>query len=81
MINNGVNYNKMPAQYKEREIVEEVSETLFYIGKCKTFCNPNMQGWQIQKIVKVDNSWMFQFPNGSQEYNYIWDERGTYAYV
>lgn len=77
-------YNDMIDNYQpfisERQLIDEVSETLYYIGSCRTFCEPNQPKWKIQKIFKDGSVWKFQFPNGKQTYDFIWDDRGTYTY-
>ena len=61
-------------------LVDELSDTEYYIGVSNNFSDPAKANWKIKRIWKVGNVWKFEFPNGSQEFKWIWDDRLSYSY-
>jgi len=61
-------------------VIDEVSTTEFYIGYSKNSSLRSASNWRIKRIVQISTVWNFQFPNGNQSFNFIWDDRDTYDY-
>lgn len=62
-------------------LVDETSTTEYYIGTSKSFSDPAKPNWRIKRIMKIGNVWKFQYPNGRQGFDFIWDDRFTYTYL
>ena len=62
------------------KLIDELSTTEFYVGTSKSFRDTSKANWQIKKIWKSGNVWHSGFPNGDQEFKYIWNSRLTYTY-
>lgn len=74
---NQYTYNIEPIQ-----LIDEVSSTEFYIGLSNNGRDTSKEIWKINKITKNGNVWnISQFPNGSQKFEFIWDNRATYTYL
>ena len=70
-------YNIEPIQ-----LIDEVSSTEFYIGLSNNGRDTSKEIWKINKITKNGNVWnTSQYPNGSQKFEFIWDNRATYTYL
>ena len=61
-------------------LIDELSDVEFYIGYSRNFNNQSKPNWQIKRIWKVGTVWHFGFPNGNQDFKWIWDERYGYSY-
>jgi len=62
-------------------IIDELSSSEIYIGISKSFSDPARANWRIKRIQKIGNVWKFQFPNGDQNFKFIWDDRISYTYM
>lgn len=61
-------------------LVDEVSDTEFYIGKSQGSSKTDEPKWRIQKIWKTGTIWNFGFPDGDQNFKFKWSERFGYTY-
>jgi len=61
-------------------LVDEFSSTEFFIGTSKSFSDPNKANWRIKRIWKLGSVWKFGYPLGSQDFNFVWDDRLSYDY-
>lgn len=61
-------------------IIDEVSNTEYYIGTSENGIDLSKPTWKIKRILKVGNIWKFGYPNGNQTYEYVWNSRYEYAY-
>lgn len=61
-------------------LVDEVSDTEYYIGESDNTPKQGQLNWRIKRIWKVGNVWNFGFPDGNQDYIWNWDLRDTYVY-
>lgn len=61
-------------------LVDELSDTEYYVGWSRSYSDPGGPTWRIKRIVKISTVWRFEFPDGSQDYKWIWDERLSYVY-
>ena len=63
-------------------LVDERSSTLFYIGVSKNGKDVNKPIWRIRKIRKTGTTWyVTEYPNGSQDFKFVWNSRLSYTYV
>ena len=61
-------------------LVDEVSDTEFYIGYSQNTKQQDKNNWRIKRIWKVGSVWNFGFPDGNQNFEFKWDLRDTYTY-
>ena len=61
-------------------LVDELSSTEYYLGTSKNFSDPAAANWRIKRIWKVGSVWKFEFPDGNQNFKWVWDERLSYLY-
>lgn len=62
-------------------LIDEKSETEFFIGVSVEFKDKSKPMWRIKRIWKTGNIWNFGFPDGNQDYKFIWNNRETYNYM
>ena len=61
-------------------LVDELSDTEYYVGWSRSYSDPAGPFWRIKRILKIGSVWKFEFPVGSQDYKWIWDNRLSYIY-
>jgi len=61
--------------------VDEVSDTLFYVGYAINGTGEGTNSWKIKRIQKVGNVWSIGYPNGSSNYTFNWSGRAGYTYA
>jgi len=61
-------------------LVDEVSDTEYYVGHSQNTPNRGVNNWRIRRIWKVGSVWNFGFPEGNQNFVWNWDLRDTYTY-
>ncbi len=61
-------------------LVDEVSSTEIYVGISRNSKNPAGSNWRIKRIWQVGTVWNFGFPDGNQDFVFIWDDRYSYSY-
>ena len=61
-------------------LVDEVSDTEFYIGYSQNTPIKDTNNWRIKRIWQVGSVWNFGFPDGNQNFVFNWDLRDTYTY-
>jgi len=68
--------------YEPVKLIDEVSTQLYYIGTSNFGNASNSAVWKIKKIEKIGNVWsLAAYPDGNQDYKFVWDERGNYNYI
>ena len=78
-------YQNLPMDNVEHHIVkppflvDEVSETEYYIGTSRRFSAQTDKKWRIERIWKVGSVWNFGFPDGDQSFNFQWALRFGYT--
>lgn len=73
----GINDNIGAGNIELLPIVDEVSDTEFYIGTSGSFNNTSAAVWRIKKIWQDGSVWMSGYANGDQGFNFVWDLRAT----
>lgn len=79
-------YNNIPIdqlehhQIKPPFLVDEVSSTEIYIGTSRNSSDQDKSTWRIQRIWQVGTVWNFGYPNGDQNFKYLWSNRFGYTY-
>jgi hypothetical protein len=62
-------------------LVDERSSTEYFIGNSKNGVNTSKPIWRIKKIWKIGSVWHFGFPNGNEDFTFVWDNRSSsYTY-
>lgn len=61
-------------------LIDETSSTEYYIGTSKSFIELSKPNWRIKRIWKIGNVWRIGFPDGKQDFAFIWDDRLSYTY-
>lgn len=62
-------------------LIDELSDTEFYIGYSEKNSRSDKEQWRIRRIWQVGSVWYFGFPDGDQSFNFVWDDRLTYTYA
>jgi hypothetical protein len=62
------------------KLIDEISSTEYYIGESINGNDQTKPTWKIKKIWQVGTVWHFGYPDGKQDYLYIWDDRFDYSY-
>jgi hypothetical protein len=66
--------------YYEPYIYVDQSGTTKYTGTSQNSNNGGVAVWKIKKEWKVGNVTLMGFPNGSQDFIFIWNNRVGYTY-
>lgn len=61
--------------------LDEVSDTLFYVGKALIGKVDADANWLIIRYTTVGNVLMSEYANGSEAFDQVWDDRTTLTYV
>jgi hypothetical protein len=61
-------------------LIDELSATEYYIGISNNFKDPSKPHWRIRRIWKIGSVWHFGYPDGKQDFKYVWDDRLSYTY-
>ena len=75
-----VGLNQQQQNVDQIMLVDELSDTEYYIGTSDNFSSPSDANWRIKRIIKIGSVWKFEFPEGDQRYKWIWDNRLSYTY-
>jgi len=60
--------------------VDEVSTTLSYIGKAARDSADDKPVWQLKEVKTTGTVTTIKFAEGSDRFNYVWDDRASYTY-
>jgi hypothetical protein len=61
--------------------LDEVSDTLFYVGKALIGKVNSDANWLIIRYTTVGNVLMSEYANGSEAFDQVWNNRATLTYV
>jgi hypothetical protein len=61
--------------------LDEVSDTLFYVGKALIGKVNSDANWLIIRYTKVGNVLMSEYANGSEAFNQVWNNRASLTYL
>jgi hypothetical protein len=61
--------------------LDEVSDSLFYVGKALIGKVNSDANWLIIRYTKVGNVLMSEYANGSEAFNQVWNNRASLTYV
>ena len=64
----------------EPYVLTDTSGTTVYTAVSKSFNIKGSAIWKIKKEWQVGNIKYFGYPNGEQDFKFIWDNRETYTY-
>ena len=75
------NMTDIAYQVKPPMLIDEVSSTEYYIGISRNYSDETQPTWRIERIWKSGNVWRFGYPDGDQNFSYVWSDRYTYDYI
>ena len=61
--------------------LDEVSDTLFYVGKALIGKVNSDANWLIIRYTKVGNVLMSEYANGSENFDQVWNNRASLTYL
>jgi hypothetical protein len=61
--------------------LDQVSDTLFYVGKALIGSIDSDTTWQIVRYTQTGTILKSEYANGSEEFNRVWDDRTTLTYI
>lgn len=73
-------YNVQTITIEPTTLIDQVSTTEFFLGTSRSFKDLAKPNWRIKRIWQVGTVWFEGYPNGNQDFVFIWDSRGIYAY-
>ena len=79
----GHDANGRPVQIIKEEFptrIDEVNDTLFYIGWAVLGSSESDDVWKIKKIEQIDTVWKETYANGNQFYRNKWIDRDKLTY-
>ena len=74
-------FNVQSIQIEPYVLVDQVSTTDFYIGTSRSFSDPSKANWRIKRVYQVGSVWKIGYPDGNQDFTFIWDNRYLYTYA
>jgi len=74
------NYNSQPFNIEPYRLVDAPTGDTQYIGVSSSFKVESAPIWQIKKIYKVGTVIYTGYPNGCQNFQFVWSDRCTYIY-
>lgn len=80
----GHDANGRPSQIVKDEFptrIDEVSDTLFYLGWAELGSSESDKVWKIRRIQQVGNVWEQKYAYGNQFYRYKWNDRSILPYL
>lgn len=61
--------------------IDEVSDTLFYLGWAELATAEGDPLWKIRRIQLVGTVWEQKYVNGNEFYRNVWNDRASYIYL
>ena len=61
--------------------IEDVGTAYTYVGEAATKANTAIAMWRLRKMTYTGGLTEIQWANGTEEYDKIWNDRATYAYL
>jgi len=61
--------------------IDEVSDSLFYLGWAELSTLESEPLWKIRRIQQVGTVWEQKYVNGEEFYRHVWDDRATLTYL
>lgn len=61
--------------------LDEVSDTLFYVGKALIGSIDSDSTWQIIRYTTIGSILKSEYANGAENFNSVWNDRATLTYV
>jgi hypothetical protein len=75
------NINEINVCIEPYIFIDVISGTTKYTGTSASFTNINTPNWRIKKEWTCGTVTYMGFPNGSQDFKFIWNCRCTYTYL
>jgi hypothetical protein len=61
-------------------LIDQVSPVEFIIGTSRSFSDTTLPNWRIKQIILNATVWVTGYPNGDQNFKFIWEDRAGYTY-
>lgn len=61
--------------------IDEVSSSEIYLGWAVAGSSANDNVWKIKQIKQTGSVWTQKYPNGDENYLYVWSDRLTLQYL
>ncbi len=61
-------------------LIDEVSDTVMYIGIANSGDLTSDANWQIKKITKTGDITSIKYADGTADFVNVWDDRASYTY-
>jgi hypothetical protein len=74
------NINEIGVCIEPYVFTDNMSGGTKYTGTSASFANTSIDIWRIKKEWVIGTVTYMGFPDGNQEFKFIWDCRGTYTY-
>lgn len=68
------------SEYMPKPIVDASTEGVVYRGYAPINTGRNFPGWRIERETTTDGITITEYPQGSMEFAFSWDDRKTYEY-
>ena len=78
-VQSNVNNQQLPV-FEPIQIFDGLTGTTRYVGTTLTFTDTAAPLWRIQKIWEDSGIWYSGFPDGIQDFVYVWNSRAGYTY-
>ena len=70
----------MSIEYEPIKIIDSNDPNDIFVGSSVNGNDRNKPFWRIKRIININGIWYTQFPDGIQDYSYVWDNRLSYTY-
>jgi len=71
---------KFAKEPESKKIIDDTVADYVYVGEASLGADKSEAVWKIKKWLLV-SPYESQFPDGSREYKFVWDERASYTYI
>jgi len=73
-------FNSQVFNVEPTRIIDNLSDIEVYIGTSSGLRIESEAIWRIKRYVNINGIRKFAYPNGKQDFNYVWKDRFTYNY-
>ena len=77
---NKSDFNVQSHRIEPYVLIDELSENEIYIGTSNSFSDRARPTWRIKRIIKIGTVWQMEYPDGNQDFSFIWNNRFAYSY-
>ena len=66
--------------FEEKKLIDEVSESLTYIGSAAPGTSTSLSAWKISRLQITGSITALEFADGNKQYDNVWDNRASLSY-